>query len=267
MKRDFIKTTICVFIVMIALVVVFFIIGNAKYGIELLTTKQLDYKDPTVKVLYDRIKDKTDLRKASLVTSEMSSKEIIEYVLDNMTKDDYSSKTVKPEKIICEVTKTIRFTSNKSCKIVVIKNDVFNKYQKKLFNTELELSFDDIKYHGYDCKNNGEKYYCMKYDYKDTVLGYSSYDSAYEKEITLSFDRNKMMEDIDFSKEDMDSAKKTFENIESYTLEDIENFSTNEHIESYYYTYNISLNVFCQLLLFAAYKFVSQAGIYLWCLR
>lgn len=180
MKRDFIKTTICVLIVMIVLVVVFFIVGNAKYGIELLTTKQLDFKDPTVKVLYDRVKDKTDLRKASLVTNEMSSKEIIEYVLDNLTKDDYSSKTVKPEKIICEVTKTIHFTSSKDCKIVVIKNEVFNKYQKKLFNTELELSFDDIKYHGYDCKNNGEKYYCMKYDYKNTVLGYSSYDSAYE---------------------------------------------------------------------------------------
>ena len=70
----------------------------------------------------------------------------------------------------------------------------------------------------------------------------NSYDSAYEKEITLSFDRNKMMKDIDFSKEDMESAKEAFENIKSYTLEDIENFSTSEHIESYYYTYNISLN-------------------------
>lgn len=71
----------------------------------------------------------------------------------------------------------------------------------------------------------------------------NSYDSAYDKEITLSFDRTSMMKDVDFSnKEGMEDLKESFNNIETYSIDDVKNFASNEHIESYYYTYNISLN-------------------------
>ena len=70
----------------------------------------------------------------------------------------------------------------------------------------------------------------------------NSYDSAYLKELTISFDRESMRKDMDFSKEAMDEAKEAFENIESYTIEDVKNFAESEHIENYYYTYSISLN-------------------------
>lgn len=71
----------------------------------------------------------------------------------------------------------------------------------------------------------------------------NSYDSAYAKELTLSFNRQSMMKDFDFSNsEGKENAKDAFANITSYTIEDVINFAESDHIESYYYTYSISLN-------------------------
>ena len=66
---------------------------------------------------------------------------------------------------------------------------------------------------------------------------------AYEKEITISFDRNSMMENFDFSSEAArEEMQENFNNIASFTIEDIENYADSNHIESYYYTYSISLD-------------------------
>ena len=71
----------------------------------------------------------------------------------------------------------------------------------------------------------------------------SSYKSAYNKELTISFNRENMTKDIDFSKrEKLDDAKEKFNNISSYTVSDVESFAESDYIESYYYTYDISLN-------------------------
>ena len=71
----------------------------------------------------------------------------------------------------------------------------------------------------------------------------NSYQSAYDKELTISFNRENMMKDFDFSdKENRESVKEKFDNISSYTIDDVKKFAKSEHIESYYYTYNISLN-------------------------
>ena len=71
----------------------------------------------------------------------------------------------------------------------------------------------------------------------------NSYQSAYDKELTISFNRENMTKDIDFSKrEKLDDVKEKFNNISSYTISDVENFANSDYIESYYYTYNISLN-------------------------
>ena len=71
----------------------------------------------------------------------------------------------------------------------------------------------------------------------------NSYSSAYDKELTLSFDRKQMMNDFDIKGEGgREQAKEKFENINSYTIDDIKTFSESEHIESYYYTYSVSLN-------------------------
>ena len=70
-----------------------------------------------------------------------------------------------------------------------------------------------------------------------------SYERAYDKELTISFDRKNMMKDVDFSSEEnRESMKEKFNNISSYTIDDIKSFAESKHIKSYYYTYNISLN-------------------------
>ncbi len=71
----------------------------------------------------------------------------------------------------------------------------------------------------------------------------NSYKSAYDKELTITFNRENMMKDVDFSDEDSrESAKKKFNNVSTYTIDDVKKFAESKHIESYYYTYNISLN-------------------------
>ena len=71
----------------------------------------------------------------------------------------------------------------------------------------------------------------------------NSYESAYEKELTISFDRNNMMKDVDFGNEsNRESMKEKFNNISTYTIDDVKKYADSEYIKSYYYTYNISLN-------------------------
>ena len=71
----------------------------------------------------------------------------------------------------------------------------------------------------------------------------SSYESAYEKEVTISFNREKMMKGADFSNEEgKDKAKEKFSNVSSYTVDDIKKFANSDYIKSYYYTYSTSLN-------------------------
>lgn len=52
----------------------------------------------------------------------------------------------------------------------------------------------------------------------------NSYESAYEKELTISFDRNSVMEDFDFSNESaIEEMQENFNNISNFTIEDIKN--------------------------------------------
>lgn len=70
-----------------------------------------------------------------------------------------------------------------------------------------------------------------------------SYESAYDKELTISFNRGKMRENFDMSdRESMKSAQGKISSISSYTIDDVVSFADSSHIESYYYTYAISLN-------------------------
>ena len=54
----------------------------------------------------------------------------------------------------------------------------------------------------------------------------NSYESASDKELTISFDRKNMMKDVDFGdKETRESMKEKFNNISSYTIEDVKKFA------------------------------------------
>lgn len=71
----------------------------------------------------------------------------------------------------------------------------------------------------------------------------NSYKSAYDKEVTISFDRANMMKDFDPSQaEGRESVREKFSNIESFSVSDIESFANSKYITSYYYTDSIGLN-------------------------
>ena len=71
----------------------------------------------------------------------------------------------------------------------------------------------------------------------------NSYVSAYDKEVTISFDRTSMSDKFDPSdKEAREEMKEAFNNVSAYSVEDVKNFAESEYIENYYYTYSISLN-------------------------
>ena len=71
----------------------------------------------------------------------------------------------------------------------------------------------------------------------------NSYKNAYDKEVTISFNRENMMKNFDPSQEESRmNTREKFDNIASYTINDVEAFAQSDYIESYYYTYSIGLN-------------------------
>ncbi len=183
MKKDIEKTCILVGIVLAIITIIFFIVGNVKYGAQLLTRNSLVENDPTVVVLLDRMSNLKELRQASVINTELQNEEIIKYVLDNLTESDYEIKKVKPKKIVCEVNNTIAFNAiNGKCEIIVISNSKFAEYEKKLLGIDITLEYSDINYSGYSCKNDGTNYYCqLVNDNKKDSLGYSLFKDAYSE--------------------------------------------------------------------------------------
>ena len=71
----------------------------------------------------------------------------------------------------------------------------------------------------------------------------NSYESAYDKELSITFNRENMKQNFDFSdKDSFENAKDAFETIETYSIDDIKSYAESDYIKSYYYTYSISLN-------------------------
>ena len=62
----------------------------------------------------------------------------------------------------------------------------------------------------------------------------NSYVSAYDKEVTISFDRTSMSDKFDPSdKEAREEMKEAFNNVSVYSVEDIKNFADSEYIEKF----------------------------------
>ena len=141
---------------------------------------KLSITDPDVTILYDKIEKVSELRKASYDSSLASNEDIIKTSIMSLNDEDFETKTVKPNKIICQVTNSISFVSSKKCKIKIINNDTIMTYQRKIFNTEKELEYIDLEINGLDCKNNGKKYYCLINEYNDNRKNYTVIKDAYK---------------------------------------------------------------------------------------
>lgn len=141
---------------------------------------KLSITDPDVTILYDKIEKVSELRKASYDSGLASNEDIIKTSIMSLTTEDYVTKTIKPNKIICQVTNSISFVSSKKCKVKIINNDTIMSYQRKIFNTEKVLEYIDLKINGLNCKNNGKKYYCLVNDYNDNRKNYTVIKDAYK---------------------------------------------------------------------------------------
>ncbi len=178
--KDILKTICLTGIIIIIFILSFVIFSKVKYNVfKMFSRNELALNDPTVLILKSRIEG-NKLRKAQLIPSELSDEELITFTLDNLEENDYQTLHVKPVKITCQVNKEIFFTSNGMCNIIVFENSKINEYIDKYFNIQRDISYPKIEYEGYTCKNDGKKYYCLKEDYQQDYVAYSSIKDAYE---------------------------------------------------------------------------------------
>jgi len=179
--KDIIKTLVLVLIIIIGGYIGLVAGDSLKKTVVTITRNNLSKDDPIIQELYPKIENNILLRRSNLIPSNLTSEEIIKYTLDSISGGDYKTKTYKAQKITCNITNGITFvTSTGKCKVAIINNSVFSKYQKNDFNTDIEIDFIDLNYHGLNCKNDGSKYYCQILDFTNTQLGYSLFSDAYE---------------------------------------------------------------------------------------
>ena len=69
-----------------------------------------------------------------------------------------------------------------------------------------------------------------------------SYEEANDLVATISFDRTKLMGEFKGGKDAQKENIEAFNNVESYTLDNVKNYGESEYLKGYYYTYSTSLN-------------------------
>ena len=141
--------------------------------------------DPVVQLVMGKIYSSNIFRGAGFSVENFTNDDIIHYGMDNLTKDNYSIKTIAHKKSLCEVTGKILFTSTSNCNIKIINNDYFTKLIKNDFNIDVEVKFDTFTYKGHYCKNDGKRYYCLLSKYTETKKNLSFIHEAYEEGDTL----------------------------------------------------------------------------------
>ena len=179
MINDIKKTIILTLIIVVLIVTCCFLSNIVTIKNDDLTKEELDVNDSTVTNLISLINSNLILRKPSLKVDKLDNDSIMKYILLNLDEDDYKIQKVRPVKITCSIS-NISFISNDTCNIMIISNELFAKKTKEYFNLDREFEYNNFKYYGYDCKNDGKNYYCMHEPYLDNKRKYSLIDKAYK---------------------------------------------------------------------------------------
>ena len=69
-----------------------------------------------------------------------------------------------------------------------------------------------------------------------------SYEESNDLIATISFERSKLMEQFKGGEDAQKENIEAFNNIESYTIENVKNYGESQYLKGYYYTYSTSLN-------------------------
>ena len=109
--KDLLKTCIIIGIIIIVFSVVVF--GQKTSNAEA-SSKRTDLikSDPTVSLLLPKIDNYKYLRRANINNDSLSSRDIIEFTLDNIDKGDYEKKDMKPTKVTCQITRKLDFITD-----------------------------------------------------------------------------------------------------------------------------------------------------------
>lgn len=145
---------------------------------EILYKTDINPEDELVSTLMNRIQINDELRLAYLNNENIDNDTLIKYIFYGLNPEDFTYQKVNPVKIICNID-GVEFTSETTCSIKIIENDIFYSYQKYYFNRDEEIEFNNFNYQGWTCKNAHNRYYCMYSDYEIPYKGYGAIDSAY----------------------------------------------------------------------------------------
>lgn len=144
------------------------------------------------------------LRKAYLDNENIDNDEMIKFILTGISPDYYITRLGFNNETICTID-NIDFSYETECLFRVISNDTVMEYQKKIFNTQNRLIYNDMEYKNLECKNNGEAYYCLVKTYENNVNNYSVIDNVYVsddkyviRDYYVSIDMNNMKECTDY---------------------------------------------------------------------
>ena len=69
-----------------------------------------------------------------------------------------------------------------------------------------------------------------------------NYEEAHDLIATVSFNRNQLMQQFKGGEDAQKENIEAFNNIESFTIDDIKNYGDSEYLKGYYYVYSTSLN-------------------------
>lgn len=149
-----------------------------------IVTNNIDYlssNDPDVIVISKIIKKNNFLKKNPGDKDNFTKDDILDFVLDMMSEEDYRIQSFSKKKLTCQVTSKLFFTIAGDCNVLIISLDTLNKLQSKYLNTNVDLSNLEINYKGLYCKYEDSNYYCLKDEYKDDSY-YMVWDLAYREE-------------------------------------------------------------------------------------
>ena len=180
--KTIIKTIILSAFIVLGLFIGLNVYNKSHAILEESTRNDLALTDPTVLLLMNKVNGSNLFHDASFSSDRIDEEFVIHYTIDNLAKEDYSTKVVEHKKSLCEVTGKILFTSTSDCNIRIIKNDVFSNKVKNDFHKEIELSYPNFNYKGYFCKNDGKRYYCLMSKYQETIKNFSVLKEAYEED-------------------------------------------------------------------------------------
>ena len=69
-----------------------------------------------------------------------------------------------------------------------------------------------------------------------------SYEESHDIVATISFDRNQLMSQFHGGEDAQKTNIEAFNNVGSFTIDDVKNYGNSEYLKGYYYTYSTSLN-------------------------